>query len=122
MSKTIKEIKSFVINQMKIGQFASIVREDYEKYESDYIIITKEIITKEKKDLFISIKKSDLQLTLKDLNLSKLRFMILMIRVKKSASNFKERSKQEMISLKWNRFLDNNKDLKRDKKLNDILK
>jgi hypothetical protein len=117
MSKTIKEIKSFVINQMKIGQFASIVREDYEKYESDYLIITKE-----EKDLFIFIKKSDLQLTLKDLNLSKLRFMILMLRVKKSASNFKERSKQEMISLKWNRFLDNNKDLKRDKKLNDILK
>jgi len=117
MSKTIKEIKSFVINQMKIGQFASIVREDYSKYESDYLIITKE-----EKDLFIFIKKSDLQLTLKDLNLSKLRFMILMLRVKKSASNFKERSKQEMISLKWNRFLDNNKDLKRDKKLNDILK
>jgi hypothetical protein len=117
MSKTIKEIKSFVINQMKIGQFASIVREDYSKYESDYLIITKE-----EKDLFISIKKSDLQLTLKDLNLSKLRFMILMLRVKKSANNFKERSKQEMISLKWNRFLDSNKDLKRDKKLNDILK
>ena len=117
MSKTIKEIKSFVINQMKSGQFASIVREDYSKYESDYLIIIKE-----KKDLFISIKKSDLQLTLKDLNLSKLRFMLLMIRVKKSANNFKERSKQEMISLKWNRFLDSNKDLKRDKKLNDILK
>ena len=89
----------------------------YEKYESDYLIIIKE-----KENLFISIKKSDLQLTLKDLNLSKLRFMLLMIRVKKSANNFKERSKQEMISLKWNRFLDNNKDLKRDKKLNDILK
>jgi hypothetical protein len=118
----IKEIKSFVITQMKIGQFASIVRQDlvggaYEKYESDYLIITKE-----KKDLFISIKKADLKLTLKDLNLSKLRFMLLMLRVKKSVNNFKERSKHEMISYKWNRFLDDNKELKRDKKLNDILK
>jgi hypothetical protein len=117
MDKTTKDIKKFIIDQMKNGQFASVVNNIVERYESDYIIIHKGG-TK----VNILIKNSDLDLSLDDINLSYLRFKILMLRVQKSANNFKERTKQEMIKYKWNNFLNNNKDLKRDRKLNDILK
>jgi hypothetical protein len=117
MNKTIKDIKKFIIDQMKNGQFASVIKPEYEKYESDYILIQKE-----KTIVSIWIKKSDLQLSLDDINLSYLRFKILMLRVQKSANNFKERAKQEMIKHRWDKFLNDNKDLKRDRKLNDILK
>ncbi len=117
MCLEIKEIKKFIIDQMKNGQFASIIKIGYEKYESDYIIIEKEGV-----EVTICIKRSDLKLSLDDINLSYLRFKILMLKVQKSANHFKERSKKEMIKHRWNNFLDENKDLKRDKKLNDILK
>jgi DUF4097 and DUF4098 domain-containing protein YvlB len=118
MSNTIKDIKIFIIEQMRNGQFASFSnKEGYEKYESDYIVIEKE-----KTEVTIQIKKSDLKLSLDDIDLSYLRFKILMLSVQRSANNFKERAKKEMIKRRWDKFLNDNKELKRDRKLNDILK
>lgn len=119
MNKSLKEIKQFVINQMKSGGFTSKeLGNEKIIYESDYLIIT----IKEDGDILFKIKKSnDFELKPSDIGLSKLRIYFLMFGVKRSAKLFKERVKEEMISIKWKQFLERNKDLNRDRKIDNIL-
>lgn len=118
MNKSLKEINNFIIEQMKSADFASVNYTDKEIFESDYLVIS---IEKDKDILFRIKKSNDLELKLADIKLSKLRFYILMFRVRKSAKLFKERAKEEMISFKWKQFLEKNKELNRDRKIDNIL-
>jgi hypothetical protein len=115
----IKEIKKFVIDQMKKAPFANMkYGSSHQRYESDYIVIDIEDGV-----VLFTMKKSnsDFKFGLSDIKLSKIRFNFLMIRVKKSANEFKERVRKESLSLKWDKFLDINKSLNRDRKIKEVL-
>jgi hypothetical protein len=114
MNKSLKEIKKFVINQMKSGSFSPGEWGRKKIYESEYLIITEE-------DGDILFKLNNFELKPSDIGLSKLRIYFLMFGIKRSAKLFKERVKEEMISRKWKQFLERNKDLNRDRKIDKIL-
>lgn len=115
MDKTLKEIKSFIIDIMK--------SEDFTRYESYGNI------TYTSKNLSIDIAKDTISFTLRrkftvtldQIKLSLLRFNILMIRVKYSSKREKKRREEEALKHNWELFLDKNKDLKRDKRINQII-
>lgn len=116
--KEIKEIKKFVIKQMKEAPFTLTSSYDDKTYESDYlkILIDDGDIKLELNSL------SNFIFTLSDISLSKFRFMILMLRVIRSANESKNRNRKESLSMKWNKFLDINKELKRDSRIDNVLK
>ena len=75
--------------------------------------------------LSIQSTRSPLKVTrynIKDIGLSKIRFNWLMkFYVEKFIKNKEEREKMEIMVSNWNSFLDKNKSLNRDKKLEEIL-
>lgn len=115
MDKTLKEIKSFIIDIMK--------SEDFTRHKSSYGI------TYTSKNLSIDIDQDTISFTLRrkftvtldQIKLSLLRYNILMIRVKYSSKREKKRREEEVLKRNWELFLDKNKDLKRDKRINQII-
>lgn len=115
MDKTLKEIKSFIIDIMK--------SEDFTRHKSSYGI------TYTSKNLSIDIDQDTISFTLRrkftvtldQIKLSLLRFNILMIRVKYSSKREERRKEEDVLKHNWELFLDKNKDLKRDKRINQII-
>ncbi len=119
----LKEIKEFVISQMKEADWEADPSRDLRRYVSKYLNI--KIPTNEKKSFTINVPSGyssrDLVITRKELGLNLFHFWYLMRYVKKSCKNVEKRRRDREISNQWNRFLEKNKDLKRDNKLNKIL-
>ena len=85
MDKTLKEIKSFIIDIMK--------NEDFTRYESPFGTITytsKNLSIDIDKDISFTLRRK-FTVTLDQIKLSLLRFDILMIRVKYSSKREKKR-------------------------------
>lgn len=119
----LKEIKEFVVSQMKLADWVTDHSRDLSTYKSKHIAIL--ITSTGKKTFTINVPSgyshNDLVITRKELGINLVQFWYLMKYVKKSSKNVEKRKREKQISYQWNVFLEKNKDLKRDNKINKIL-
>lgn len=114
-----KEIKQFVINQMKESDWE--VEKYLNKYTSKHLTINIESNIRQKVDFVLKIPYGELILSRKELGINYFQFCWLLRYVKKSCKLVDKRKRDAEISYNWKRFLDKNKDLKRDNKINQII-
>jgi hypothetical protein len=130
IKKGLKEIKSFIISEIKNEESNWHKHESRNEieYKSKWLTIQ---IPDNKKDesKYISIYLSgsdsyySTTYSLKDIGLSKMRFnWLLKYNVDYFIRNREKRQKMENLVNGWNNFLNKNKSLNRDKKLDKILK
>ena len=128
IKKGLKEIKSFVISEIKNEESNWIRHESRNEIEYKSKWLTISIPGNEKnKDISIYLSGSDsyysTSYSLKDIGLSKIRFNYLINHnVNYFIRNREKRQKMENLVNGWNNFLNKNKSLNRDKKLDKILK
>jgi hypothetical protein len=128
IKKGLKEIKSFVISEIKNEESNWIRHESRNEIEYKSKWLTISIPGNEKnKDISIYLSGSDsyysTSYSLKDIGLSKIRFNYLINHnVDYFIRNREKRQKMENLVNGWNNFLNKNKSLNRDKKLDKILK
>ena len=116
----LKEIKQFAISQMKESDWVYQYSTDFMRYESKHIVI--KLNSVDKTSFNIKIPNGyDLTITRSELGLNAIHFWILMRYVKKSSKNAEKRKRGKEISSLWGRFLERNKDLKRDNRINQVL-
>ena len=125
IKKGLKEIKSFIIDELKNEDSSWRKHEirDSIEYNSKWLSIT---IPKNDK-VEIELNSGDnyhrTKYNIKDIGLSKIRFnWLIKYNVEIFIKNKEERQKMENLVGNWNNFLDKNKSLNRDKKLEKILK
>lgn len=125
VKKGLKEIKSFIIDELKNEESSWKKSEPTSnlEYSSKWLSITipnndKVLIELNNSDSYYRIKYN-----IKDIGLSKMRFnWLIKYNVEKFIKNREERQKMENLVYHWNGFLTKNKSLNRDKKLEKILK
>ena len=124
IKKGLKEIKSFIISEMKNedANWRKLSNEILTNYYSKWL----DISVSKNGNVEINLNNSGLyyitRYNIKDIGLSKIRFNWLMkFYVEKFIKNKEEREKMEIIVSNWNSFLDKNKSLNRNKKLEEIL-
>jgi hypothetical protein len=125
VKKGLKEIKSFIIDELKNEDSSWKKSESTSnvEYSSKWLSITipnndKVLIELNNSDSYYRIKYN-----IKDIGLSKMRFnWLIKYNVEKFIKNREERQKMENLVYHWNGFLTKNKSLNRDKKLEKILK
>ena len=124
IKKGLKEIKSFIISEMKNedSNWRKLSNEILTNYYSKWL----DISVSKNGNVEINLNNSGLyyitRYNIKDIGLSKIRFNWLMkFYVEKFIKNKEEREKMEIIVSNWNSFLDKNKSLNRNKKLEEIL-
>jgi hypothetical protein len=130
IKKGLKEIKSFIISEIKNEESNWVKHESRNEieYKSKWLTITIPDNEKnESKDISIYLSGSDsyysTSYSLKDIGLSKIRFNYLINHnVDYFIRNREKRQKMENLVNGWNNFLNKNKSLNRDKKLDKILK
>jgi hypothetical protein len=116
-----KEIKQFIISQMKESNWEQRKSSDRVEYNSRYLTILHDT-----SGVKFTIKThqqpySDFSITRKELGFNFLHFIWILKRVRKSCELADERKRINEISNNWDRFLKSNKSIKRDNKLNKIL-
>lgn len=120
-----KEIKQFVISQMKEADWEVEKYNDLNKYTSKHLTINLESNIRQKVDFVLKIpigySNSDLKLSRKELGINYFQFRWLLRYVKKSCKLVDRRRREAEISRNWKRFLEKNKDIKRDNKINQII-
>ena len=129
IKKGLKEIKSFIISEIKNEESNWIRHESRNEieYKSKWLTITIPDNEKnESKDISIYLSGDDSYYStsygLKDIGLSKIRFNYLINHnVNYFIRNREKRQKMENLVNGWNNFLNKNKSLNRDKKLDKIL-
>jgi hypothetical protein len=117
-----KEIKQFVISQMKEADWSMEKYRDSTKYNSKHLNIFDGVQV----ELTIIIphgysQNDHLKLTRKELGINYFHFRWLLRIVKKSCKLVDKRRRYQEISRNWNKFLERNKDLKRDNRINQVL-
>ena len=118
-----KEIKHFVITQMKEADWE--VEKYLNKYTSKHLTINLESNIRQKVDFVLKIPTgysiNDLKLSRKELGINYFQFRWLLVYVKKSCKLVDKRRREAEISRNWKKFLEKNKDIKRDNKINQII-
>jgi len=110
-----KEIKQFIITQMKESDWKI---ESSNKYSSKHLIIDdEEFLLK----IPTGYSNSNLKILRKELGINYFHFLYLLRYVKKSCKLADKRKRDEEISYNWKKFLEKNKDLNRDNKINQII-
>ncbi len=118
-----KEIKQFVISQMKEADWETVENFNrFNEYKSRHINILHDTDISQKVTFVIKIYNSDnIRLNRKELQINYFYFRYLLKSVKKSCKLADKRKRESKIAHSWNQFLENNKDLKRDNKINQII-
>jgi hypothetical protein len=131
IKKGLREIKSFVISEIKNEEsnWQKNSNRDEIEYKSKWLNIKIPCDNYKKnrdKDITIYLRGTDSyyssSYSLKDIGLSKIRFNWIIKDVDFFIKNREKRQKMENIVNNWNNFLDKNKSLNRDKKLEKLLK
>jgi hypothetical protein len=130
IKKGLKEIKSFVISEIKNEEsnWQKNSNRDEIEYKSKWLNIKIPCVSNvATKDITIYLRGTDsyysTSYSLKDIGLSKIRFNYLINHnVDYFIRNREKRQKMENLVKNWNNFLDKNKSLNRDKKIDKILK
>lgn len=129
IKKGLKEIKSFIISEIKNEEsnwHKHEGRDETEKSKWLNITIPCDDQKNRGKNITISLRGTDSYsnptYSLKDIGLSKMRFnWLLKYNVDFFIKNREKRQKSENLVSNWNNFLTKNKSLNRDKKLEKIL-
>ena len=117
-----KEIKQFVISQMKEADWSGEKVDGFNEYKSKHI----NILHSQRVTFIIKIPNSvyisdNLRLNRGELGINYFYYRYLLRIVKKSCSLVDKRKREQEISENWNKFLEKNKDLKRDNRINQVL-
>lgn len=120
-----KEIKQFVLSQMKDSDWDVEKFNDSNIYRSKYIDIRLETTIRQKVKFILKIPNgysiNELRLSRKELGINYFQFRWFLRNVKKSCKLVDKRRRDAEISRNWNKFLEKNKELKRDNKINQII-
>jgi hypothetical protein len=121
-----KEIKQFVITQMKESEWELEKLNIINQYKSKHLNIEHDTTISQKVTFSIKIPTGysslkEIKLTRKELGISYLQYRFLLISVKKSCNLVDKRKREAEIAWHWKKFLENNKELKRDNKINQVL-
>ncbi len=120
-----KEIKQFVITQMKEADWEVEKFNNLNEYKSKHINIQHETTISQKVTFSIKIPSGynyeNLKLSRKELGINYFRYRFLLKNVKRSCSLVDKRRRESEISYNWKKFLEKNKDLDRDNKINKII-
>lgn len=116
-----KEIKQFVISQMKEADWYMEKYRDYSKYNSKHLSIFDGSQVEFTIIMPSGYSQNEFKLTRDELNFNFFHFIWLLKRVKKSCKLVDKRRRDQEISRNWNKFLEKNKDLKRDNRINQVL-
>lgn len=120
-----KEIKQFVITQMKEADWEVEKFNDFNEYRSIHINIQHDTTISQKVNFSIKIPSGyiyeNLKLSRKELGINYFRYRFLLKNVKRSCSLVDKRRREAEISYNWKKFLEKNKDLNRDNKINQII-
>jgi len=121
VEKNLKEIKKFIISEMKKESA------DWVEFNGDYgskfvnLILTRELHIDK---VYFTLKRNqayDTKFELSEIGLSKFRYNYLLNRyVKKFIKNADIIKRKKFIANEWNEFVGENKDLNRDRKLEEI--
>jgi hypothetical protein len=118
-----KEIEQFVITQMKEADWEVEKFNSFNEYKSKHINIQHDTTISQKVTFSIKIPSGyeNLKLSRKELGINYFRYRFLLKNVKRSCSLVDKRRREAEISHNWKRFLEKNKDLNRDNKINQII-
>lgn len=120
-----KEIKQFVLSQMKESDWDIETYNDADIYKSKYIDIRLETTITQKVKFILKIPSgysiNELRLSRKELGINYFQFRWFLRNVKKSCKLVDKRRRDAEIARNWNKFLEKNKELKRDNKINQII-
>jgi hypothetical protein len=118
-----KEIEQFVITQMKEADWGVEKFNSFNEYKSKHINIQHDTTISQKVTFSIKIPSGyeNLKLSRKELGINYFRYRFLLKNVKRSCSLVDKRRREAEISHNWKRFLEKNKDLNRDNKINQII-
>lgn len=125
IEKNLKDIKKFVISEIKRESARWIEHTSY-GYSSEWLTIKIDRGNNGSPDEVYLILKtrndySNCKFKLKEIGLSKIRFNYITNRyIKKFIKNQSIFERKESISLQWDQFISENKDLNRDRKLEEI--
>ena len=125
INKSLNEMKKFIISEMK-RESANWDKYEYDEekvFKSEYIKIS--IIKNVGKltKFFVSFNNNVRELhSLKYIGISNIRFYFLLRNVIRLSNRNAEIKRKIDVSYAWEKFLSRNKDLNRDRKLDDILK
>jgi hypothetical protein len=118
-----KEIEQFVITQMKEADWEVEKFNSFNEYKSKHINIQHDTTISQKVTFSIKIPSGyeNLKLSRKELGINYFRYRFLLKNVKRSCSLVDKRRREAEISYNWKKFLEKNKDLNRDNKINQII-
>jgi hypothetical protein len=120
-----KEIKQFVITQMKEADWEVEKFNNLNEYKSKHINIQHDTTISQKVTFSIKIPSGysyeNLKLSRKELGINYFRYRFLLKNVKRSCSLVDKRRREAEISYNWKKFLEKNKDLNRDNKIKQII-
>lgn len=120
----LKEIKQFVISQMKEADWC-VEKGEINEYKSKHINILHETDIAQRVTFIIKVpgyySSENIRLNRKELGINYFYYRYLLRIVKKSCSLVDKRRREQEISISWNKFLEKNKDLKRDNRINQVL-
>lgn len=120
-----EEIKQFVITQMKEADWEVEKLNNFNEYKSKHINIQHDTTISQGVTFSIKIPTGYsfemLKLSRKELGINYFRYRCLLKNVKRSCSLVDKRRREAEISYNWKKFLEKNKDLNRDNKINQII-
>lgn len=120
-----EEIKQFVINQMKEADWEVDKFNNFNEYKSKHIYIQHDTTISQNATFSIKIPSGYsfeiLKLSRKELGINYFQYRCLLKNVKRSCSLVDKRRREAEISYNWKKFLEKNKDLNRDNKINQII-
>lgn len=120
-----EEIKQFVINQMKEADWEVDKFNNFNEYKSKHINIQHDTTISQNATFSIKIPSGYsfeiLKLSRKELGINYFQYRCLLKNVKRSCSLVDKRRREAEISYNWKKFLEKNKDLNRDNKINQII-
>lgn len=121
-----EEIKQFVISQMREADWEIEKYATSSKYTSKYLTINHGTDIAMKVNFVLRIPSgysgyNDLIVTRKELNFNYFYYRILLRQVNNSCRLADKRRRENEISKNWKRFLEKNKDIKRNNKINQII-
>lgn len=133
--KSLSQLKRFIVKEMK-SQSAdwrettnqNSYGPDQKGFKSEYLKILKEIKRHNDDDnnrpyyIYLCDGRDEYKYELKDIGLSKIRFYFLLRYVKGFCKKREEIQKKERLAVCWENFLRKNKELNRDRKIDEILK
>lgn len=121
-----KEIKQFVISQMKEADWEVEKFNNLNQYKSKHININHDTTIGQKITFSIKVPTgfsgyNELRVTRKELGINYFYYRWLLKNVKNSCRLVDKRKRESEINWHWKKFLEKNKDLKRDNRINQVL-